>query len=143
VDNLHERAGSSNIIHLHGELDKVRCTRNPTDVKLWTEDLKMGDLSDTGYQLRPHIVWFGEAVPMLDSAVNEMRNAEVAIIIGTSMQVYPAASLIDFVHDHCHIYYVDPKPHISPELKSSTNLTIIEKKASEGVIELVNELLAL
>lgn len=139
VDNLHERAESSNIIHLHGELNKVRCIEHPNDVKVWTEDLHTGDLSDAGYQLRPHIVWFGEAVPMLDTAIGEMRDADIAIIIGTSMQVYPAASLIDFVSDTCEIYYIDPKPHISYELKQQENLTVIEKKAGVGVVELVEK----
>ena len=141
VDNLHERANSSNIIHLHGELNKVRCTQYPNDVKLWTEDLLTGDVSNSGHQLRPHIVWFGEAVPMLDTAVHEMRDADIAIIIGTSMQVYPAASLIDFVPAECEIYYVDPKPHISYELKQRKNLKVIEKKAGIGVVELVRDLL--
>ena len=141
VDNLHERAGSSNIIHLHGELNKVRCTQYPNDVKLWTEDLITGDVSSAGYQLRPHIVWFGEDVPMLETAVVEMRDADIAIIIGTSMQVYPAASLIGFVSDDCKVYYVDPRPHISYELKQRGNLTVIEKNAGVGVVELVNKIL--
>jgi len=142
VDNLHERAGSSNIIHLHGELTKVRCTQYPNDVRLWTEDLQTGDLSNAGYQLRPHIVWFGEDLPMLESALVEMKDAEIAIIIGTSMQVYPAASLIGFVPDDCKVYYVDPKPHISWELKQRNNLEVIEKKAGLGVVELVNKILS-
>ena len=141
VDNLHERAGSSNIIHLHGELNKVRCTQYPNDVKLWTEDLQTGDLSNEGYQLRPHIVWFGEDVPMLETAVVEMRNADIAIIIGTSMQVYPAASLIGFVPDDCKVYYVDPKPHISYELIQRENLSVIEQNAGVGVVELVGKIL--
>lgn len=141
VDNLHERAGSSNIIHLHGELNKVRCTQYPNDVRLWTEDLQTGDLSNAGYQLRPHIVWFGEDVPMLETAVVEMRNADIAIIIGTSMQVYPAASLIGFVPDDCKVYYVDPRPHISWELKQRKNLEVIEEVAGIGVVELVNKIL--
>ena len=142
VDNLHERAKSSNIIHLHGELNKVRCTEYPNDIKLWTEDLRIGDVSDAGYQLRPHIVWFGEEVPMLDTAVREMRDADIAIIIGTSMQVYPAASLIDFVPDECEIYYIDPKPHISHELKQRSKLKVIEKKASIGVVEWVESFMS-
>lgn len=141
VDNLHERAQSTQVIHLHGELNKVRCTQYPNDVKLWTKDLHTGDLSDAGYQLRPHIVWFGEAVPKLDMAVDEMRDADIAIIIGTSMQVYPAASLIDFVPDECEIYYIDPKPHISYELKQRENLKIIEEVASTGVVDLVARLM--
>lgn len=141
VDNLHERAGSSNIIHLHGELNKVRCTQYPNNVRLWTEDLQTGDLSNEGYQLRPHIVWFGEDVPMLETAVAEMRNADIAIIIGTSMQVYPAASLIGFVPDDCKVYYVDPKPHISYELIQRENLSVIEQNAGVGVVELVGKIL--
>lgn len=140
VDNLHERAESSNIIHLHGALNKVRCTRYPNDIQLWTEDLHTGDLSSAGYQLRPHIVWFGEAVPMLDKAISEMRNADMAIIIGTSMQVYPAASLIDFVPDDCKVYYIDPKPHISYELKQRKNLEVIPEKAGIGVVDLVQKI---
>lgn len=141
VDNLHERANSSNIIHLHGELNKVRCTQYPNEVRLWTEDLHTGDLSNTGHQLRPHIVWFGEAVPMLDTAIGEMRDADIAIIIGTSMQVYPAASLIDFVTTECKMYYIDPKPHISYELEKRPNLNIIKKKAGIGVVQLVDKLI--
>ena len=142
VDNLHERAGSSNIVHLHGELNKVRCTKYPNDVRLWTEDLYTGDLSSAGYQLRPHIVWFGEDVPMLNTAVGEMRDADIAIIIGTSLQVYPAASLIGFVPDNCNVYYVDPKPHMSWELKQRKNLEVIEKSAGIGVVKLVYEILS-
>ncbi len=141
VDNLHERAESSNIIHLHGELNKVRCTKYSDDVQLWSEDLHTGDLSKTGHQLRPHIVWFGEAVPMLDKAVNEMHDADMAIIIGTSMQVYPAASLIDFVNDQCKIVYIDPKPHISYELQQRKNLKVLQEKAGIGVVDLVNSIL--
>lgn len=141
VDNLHERAESSNIIHLHGELNKVRCTKYTNDIQLWTEDLNTGDLSEAGYQLRPHIVWFGEAVPMLEKAVQEMHDADIAIIIGTSMQVYPAASLIDYVNDNCRIFYVDPHPHISYELKQRKKLKVIQEKAGTGVVQLVNELL--
>ena len=142
VDNLHERAESSNIIHLHGELNKVRCTKYPNDIKEWSNDLQTGDLSESGYQLRPHIVWFGEDVPKLQNAVDEMYGSDVAIIIGTSMQVYPAASLIDYVSQDCKIYYVDPKPHISHELKLRNNLEVIEKKASIGVVELVEKLMS-
>lgn len=141
VDDLHERAGSSNIIHLHGELRKVRCTVYPNDIQNWTEDLSISNKSKNGHQLRPHIVWFGEAVPMLEVAIKEMIDADVAIIIGTSMQVYPAASLIDYVDQSCEIYYIDPKPHISYELKQRQNLVVIEKKAGEGVVALVQKIM--
>lgn len=141
VDNLHERAGSSYIIHLHGELTKVRCTRYAHDIHDWYDDLHSGDLSTRGYQLRPHIVWFGEEVPMLAKAIPLMHDADIAIIIGTSLQVYPAASLIGYVPSHCHIYYIDPKPHISYELQHSRHLTLIKKPASVGMQELAHQLI--
>ena len=97
VDDLHERAGSSHVIHLHGELFKVRSTGNPSDIKVWTEDVCIGDMCDKGYQLRPHIVWFGEEVPMIEMAMNVCQAAEALMIIGTSMQVYPAAGLMHYV----------------------------------------------
>jgi len=96
VDNLHEQAGSSHIVHLHGELNKVRSTLDPSLVYDWTEDLNVGDFCDKGSQLRPHIVWFGEAVPLLEEAAHLTAKAEVVIIIGTSMNVYPAASLVAY-----------------------------------------------
>jgi len=110
VDDLHERAGSKNVLHLHGELRKVRSIGNPADIKIWTEDIKLGDLCDHGYQLRPHIVWFGEDVPMIEKAVAICETADILMIIGTSMQVYPAASLMNFVKTSIPIYYIDPKP---------------------------------
>jgi len=97
VDDLHERAGSNNIIHLHGELLKVRSTYNEFDVKDWKDDLYLCDLCSKGYQLRPDIVWFGEAVPLIPKAIYICETADVLLIIGTSMQVYPAASLMHYV----------------------------------------------
>ena len=129
VDNLHERAGSTNILHLHGELTKVRSTGNPENVKEWTEDLLLGDLCEMGYQLRPHIVWFGEAVPMIEPAVDICQTADILLIIGTSLQVYPAASLMHYVPNGIPIYYIDPRPN----LESKSNLTVIPKIASEGI----------
>jgi len=131
VDNLHERAGSTNILHLHGELTKVRSTGNPENIKTWTEDLVLGDLCEQGYQLRPHIVWFGEAVPMIESAVALCQTADILLIIGTSLQVYPAASLMHYAPPEIPVFYIDPKPN----LKSSGNLTIIPKIASEGILD--------
>lgn len=136
VDDLHERAGSSQVIHLHGELRKVRSTGNPTYVKSWNNPLTKNDLCPDGYPLRPHIVWFGESVPMMDAAILEIGDAEIVIIIGTSMQVYPAASLTSYSSDTCPIIYLDPKPSINYELTQSSNLTVIEKKATEGILEL-------
>ena len=141
VDDLHERAGSHNIIHLHGELNKVRSTVNPNFVVEWTEDLSSGDVCPEGHQLRPHIVWFGEMLPMLDQAILACENGDIIIIIGTSMQVYPAASLVQYAKSDAHIYYVDSKPNISYELQRLSKLKVITEKASIGVVDLVNELL--
>ncbi len=129
VDDLHERAGSSNVIHLHGELLKVRSTGNQTDIQSWTKDLIVGDLCDNGYQLRPHIVWFGEAVPMIDKAMQICTTADILVIIGTSMQVYPAASLMHYVSENTPIYFIDPNPAI----ESKHNLTVISETATKGM----------
>ena len=137
VDNLHERAGSSNVIHLHGELNKVRSTFDEDLVLDWTTDLNLGDFCEHNHQLRPHIVWFGEAVPMLDHAISITEQADILIVIGTSMQVYPAASLINFVHEETLIYFIDPKPNVT----ASKRLTIIEDTASKGVKKVTDKLL--
>jgi len=134
IDDLHERAGSSNVLHLHGELLKVRSTRNENDVLLWEKDLMLGDMCENGYQLRPHIVWFGEQVPMLPKAAEEVQKADILLVIGTSMQVYPAASLIHYIGTGKPIYFIDPKPMISED--DFPNLTIIPKSATEGVMDL-------
>jgi len=134
VDDLHERAGSTNVIHLHGELLKVRSTKNEDLVKPWTNNLNLGDLDENGHQLRPHIVWFGEAVPLIDKAVDICNTANVLLIIGTSMQVYPAASLIHYVPENTPSYFIDPNPTIS----SSKTLTVIKNTATKGVREFIN-----
>ena len=139
VDDLHERAGSSQVLHLHGELLKARSVLTDEPVFECREDIQWGDLGKDGHQIRPHIVWFGEAVPLLEDAISITEKANILIIIGTSMQVYPAASLIDFVEGNTPIYFIDPKPSISPSFKR--NLKIIAKTAVEGVPELVNTLL--
>jgi len=139
VDDLHERAGSSNILHLHGELLKARSTRNEGDVCIWHKDLNLGDLCIEGHQLRPHIVWFGEQVPLLEKAIAITKNANILIIIGTSMQVYPAASLIDFIRPNTPIYFIDPKPSVTA--KQYTNLTIVDQSAVEGVPIVVADLI--
>ena len=141
VDNLHERAGSSRIIHLHGELNKVRSSGNTKLIYEWTDDLNEGDICEQGHQLRPHIVWFGEMVPMLEPAIQECETADIFIIIGTSMQVYPAAGLISYARSGSNIYYIDPKPNISNELKDLPNLSVVTEKATIGVIDLVDKLL--
>jgi len=141
VDDLHERAGSGNILHLHGELRKVRST---LDINLvYTLDgweLKPGDLCEKGSQLRPHIVWFGEAVPLITAAVKLVSEADVLLVIGTSLVVYPAASLIAYAPAEIPKYYIDPRAYSVPGIE---NLQAIAKKAGEGVPEVVEELLGL
>ena len=110
VDDLHERAGSSNVLHLHGELRKARSTGMPPIIYDWENDLNWGDLCERGEQLRPHIVWFGEEVPLLDPAAELVKQADIIIIIGTSMQVYPAAGLFEYAKSNAQIYYIDPNP---------------------------------
>ncbi|TQD39117.1 SIR2 family NAD-dependent protein deacylase [Haloflavibacter putidus] len=137
VDDLHERAGSTNVTHLHGELFKVRSTFDENLIMDWKEDLNVGDFCEHNHQLRPHIVWFGEAVPMLEIAADKVSKADILIIIGTSMQVYPAAGLIDFAPNGVPIYFIDPKPAV----KSGKNLEVRAQKAAVGVPQLVTELL--
>jgi len=134
IDDLHERAGSSDVLHLHGELLKVRSTRYEKDILNWKKDLVLGDMCENGYQLRPHIVWFGEQVPMLPKAAEEVQKADILLVIGTSMQVYPAASLIHYIERRKPIFFIDPKPTIGEA--DFPNLTIIPKSATEGVTEL-------
>lgn len=134
VDDLHERAGSSNIIHLHGELLKARSSKNEQDIKTWKTDIQLGDLCQQGHQMRPHIVWFGEAVPMIEKAIDICETADILVIIGTSMQVYPAASLMDFTPRQTPIYYIDPKPARVRNQK----ITVIPKSATEGVKNLLD-----
>ena len=138
VDDLHERAGSKNVLHLHGELLKVRSTTNENLVYTWTKDLNLGDKCETGSQLRPHIVWFGEAVPMLNLAIEITKEADILVIIGTSMQVYPAASLIHYIKNDTPVYFIDPKPNINDS--SFENITIYAEKASIGVENLIRAL---
>lgn len=133
VDDLHERAGSTNVIHLHGELLKARSTVNEHAVLPWTTDLNSGDCNPQGEQLRPHIVWFGEAVPMLDKAMAVCNTATDLIIVGTSMQVYPAAGLMHYVPEGTPTYFVDPNPNVS----ASQQLTVIAKPATLGVKEAI------
>lgn len=138
VDNLHEQAGSSRVLHLHGELFKVRSTRDEDYVLEWKKDLVLGDLDEKGHQLRPHIVWFGEMVPLLGQAIEITSKADILIIVGTSMQVYPAASLINYVSRKTPIYFVDPKPSVAPN--EFNHLNIIAKTAVEGLPNLVAQL---
>lgn len=133
VDDLHERAGSTNIIHLHGELKKVRSTGNPDLILDWEEDCSIGDQCPKGHQLRPHIVWFGEAVPMLGLAQAALLKADFVIIIGTSLQVYPAAGLVGFAPSDAKVFYIDPNPASNWELENVKNLTLIQEGGSKGM----------
>ena len=138
VDNLHEKAGSSKILHLHGELMKVRSMGDENLIYELSNDkyeIKLGDLCEKGHQLRPHIVFFGEAVPMIEPAINICTQADVLAIIGTSMNVYPAASLIRYAPQGCPIYFIDPQPNIAEN--AYPNLHIIAEKASTGVAQMI------
>ena len=141
VDDLHERAGSTNVLHLHGELLKVRSVKNTNAILDWKTDIFLGDRDANGDQLRPHIVWFGEDVPALDAAISITQAADYFAVIGTSLQVYPAAGLIDFTKKTTPLFYIDPKPASIPNLKNS--LELIPMNATDGVLILKNNLLAL
>lgn len=136
VDNLHERAGSKNIIHLHGELTKARSVSNDNLItNIGYNDIKMGDTASDGNQLRPHIVWFGEAVPMFDAAVSITKQADILVIIGTSLNVYPAAGLVNYAKPGVPIFIIDPN-----DVPGASKYIHIKKGASEGVSELIQKL---
>ncbi len=138
VDDLHERAGSKNILHLHGELSKSRSTADPNlvyDIDGW--ELKEGDLCEKGSQLRPNIVWFGEAVPAIEEAAEIVSVAQILVIIGTSMNVYPAAGLINHVPEETPIYIIDPNEVSVP---GYSKINVILEKAGEGVQKLIKKL---
>ena len=137
VDDLHERAGSSHVLHLHGELTKVRSSVNEAYVIDWQGDQHLQDQDPQGYPMRPFIVWFGEAVPMIEEAVHIIAQADVVLVVGTSMQVYPAASLLDYAPLDIPVYYIDPtaKP-------MDVSVQVRAEVASVGVPAVVKELLA-
>ena len=136
VDDLHERAGSSKVTHLHGELLKVRPLNSETEIFHWEKDLNVGDCDANGVQLRPHIVWFGEIVPKMEKAIQLASEAEIFLIIGTSMQVYPAAGLIDYVPANCEIFVIDP----NLENSYAKYENFFKTSATEGV-KILRELL--
>lgn len=138
VDNLHERAGSKKIIHLHGELLKVRSTLDSNLIYDWREDIKIGDKCEKGSQLRPHIVWFGEDVPMMSLALKEVIDADIIIVIGTSLQVYPAAGLLTYAPTEKRKIIIDRKV---PDVSGVKNIEIYEMKASEGMKQVAEKLL--
>lgn len=144
VDNLHERAGSSDVIHLHGELTKVTSSWQPNNPKYITElspeeyEVKIGDKAGDGSQLRPFIVWFGESVPMIETAIGYCENADIFLIIGTSLNVYPAAGLLNYVPKHVPVYLIDPN---DVPIASGRQVHVIQKGASAGMEELMRLLL--
>lgn len=140
VDDLHERAGSYRVVHLHGELRKVRSTVYSEIIYNWEDDLILGDTCEHGTQLRPHIVWFGESVPMIETAAMIVEQADVLVIIGTSMQIYPAAGLVDFAASHVPIYFIDPQPNFNP-YHYDNKITIIEDTAVNGTEKLLKMLI--
>ncbi|MDV3506615.1 NAD-dependent protein deacylase [Elizabethkingia anophelis] len=129
VDDLHERAGSENIIHLHGELKKARPVNDEESIIPWEDDLNLGDLDENGIQLRPHIVWFGEMVPEMENAATIASTADMLLVIGTSLQVYPAASLLHYVPAGCEIFVIDP--HLSQNVTNEKNF--FKTSATEGM----------
>jgi NAD-dependent deacetylase len=139
IDNLHERAGSSHVIHLHGELMKVCSSRDPNNphyiktLKSEEWEVNLGDKAGDGSQLRPFIVWFGEAVPEIETAIKFVEKADIFVIIGTSLNVYPAAGLLNYAPENAEIYLIDPKP---VSINSHRNVHFIQKGGSEGVAEL-------
>ncbi len=134
VDDLHERGGSSKIIHLHGELKKARSSNNENDILDWEGAIKIGDLHRDGSQLRPHIVWFGEMVPEMDNAIEIASEADLFLVIGTSMQVYPAASVIRYIPNHCEVFVIDP--HLENPNAFTKSENYIKASATEGMKQL-------
>lgn len=139
VDNLHERAGSSKVIHLHGSLFESRSTLDTKVYPIEGWQLNVGDCCPRGAQLRPHIVWFGEMVPMMEVAIKETLEADIFIVAGTSLVVYPAAGLVGYVPQHAPLYVVDPK---IPSIPPRPNLHLMEEKASTGLRRVAQELLS-
>lgn len=143
VDNLHERAGSSHVVHLHGELTKVTSSLQPNHPSYVRElspeeyEIKIGDKAPDGSQLRPFIVWFGEAVPMIETAINYCEQADIFLIIGTSLNVYPAAGLLNYVPQHVPVYLIDPN---QVTIASGRKVHIIQQGASAGMEELMKRL---
>ena len=139
IDDLHERAGSTKVLHLHGEIFTMRSVTDSQTIYEIKGDIKVGDLAPDGTQLRPNINWFEEDVPMIEKAIGVLRDADYFVVIGTSLQVYPAASLLQYAPPFLPKFIIDKK---IPDITSSPNLTIIEKPATEGVVELVKYLIS-
>lgn len=140
VDDLHERAGGGRIIHLHGELRKVRSERVPQLVYPWTGDLQLGDCCEQGHQLRPHIVWFGEEVPAMLEAAQVVSRATHVIIVGSSLQVYPAAGLVGYAPPGAQVFYIDPRPASNYELARVRSLEVLAEPATTGLPRVVEKI---
>jgi NAD-dependent deacetylase len=139
IDNLHERAGSTRILHLHGELTKARSTVDDSlDYNIGYRDINPGDSCEKGSQLRPHIVWFGEEVPMMDEAINLAKQADIFVVIGSSLIVYPAAGLVSYAPQKAPIYVIDPQDVAVPVTR---NVHVIRETASAGLAILTEKLL--
>ena len=138
IDDLHERAGSTNVLHLHGEIFKMRSEKNENHFYEIKEDIQPGDKAPDGFQLRPHVVWFGEQVPMILKARSIMSSADIFVLVGTSLQVYPASGLIDYLPAQAPKYIIDKNP---PYIPVHHNFRVITKSATEGMLELKNILL--
>ena len=138
IDDLHEQAGSSNVIHLHGELNKVRSEKYSNLIYKTNRDIKLGDQCEKGFQLRPHVVWFGEEVPMMDKAIRELINAKYLLVIGTSLSVYPAANIAHYFPKQNPAFLIDPN---IPEIDFDSNWTLVKEVASVGVPIVVKKLL--
>lgn len=138
IDDLHERAGTNHVMHLHGEIFKMRSEQDEYTTYPIKGDMKLGDVDKHGVQLRPAIVWFEEAVPMIEHAIPVMQSADIFILVGTSLVVYPAAGLVDYVQRHVPKYIVDRK---IPPVSRYSNIIAIEKTATEGMAELKQILL--
>jgi NAD-dependent deacetylase len=141
VDDLHERAGNTDILHLHGKLLEVRSVADENYIVDWKTDLLLGDCDENGHQLRPNIVWFGEDVPAIEEAITIVETANILIVIGTSLQVYPAAGLINYAHPKIPIYYIDPKPATMYDVQNA--VTVIPMSATDGMEFLKHQLITL
>ena len=139
IDNLHERAGSTKVTHLHGEISKVKSSGPNAEKKYYPQEnweVKIGEVCPDGFQLRPHVVWFGEDVPMLNQAVSQIEDANIVIVVGTSLNVYPAAGIVSYAPAQAEYYLIDPSKVSVPSY-----FNVIQKLASQGVPDLVEKLL--
>lgn len=134
IDDLHERGGSTDVLHLHGEIFKMRSEKDLTLIREIKGDIQLGDLAEDGFQFRPHIVWFEEPVPKIEEAIPIVNSADIFVVVGTSLVVYPAAGLVNYTQAGIPVYVIDKK---IPYISSSPGLTLIEKPATEGVKELI------